>query len=195
MNHLVVVAHPREASFTKEVARIYVEEVEGRGHTVVVRDLYRLNFNPVSSVNDLVGFKTGTLPDDVKAEHEHIRAADTLAFIAPVWWISTPAILKGYIDRVFTFGFAYGYGPDGLVRGYLAGKRGLVFSSSGSTEQEFTHTGKLHAIRTQWGVGTIEFCAIDLLEHVHFAPVGSRSTPQMVEGYFRRVRETVAKYF
>lgn len=195
MNHLVVLAHPREGSFTRGVAAAYMEEVAARGHTIVLRDLYAMDFNPVASAADLAAMRTGVIAPDVAVEMEHVRRADVITFVAPVWWISTPAILKGWIDRVFVFGFAYGYGPDRRVTGLLEGKRGLVFTSSGSTTGEFLQTGKLAAIRTQWGIGTVEFCALRLLEHVHFAPVGSRSSPEMVAGYLDQVRSTARRHF
>jgi NAD(P)H dehydrogenase (quinone) len=177
------------------VCRRYCDEVAGRGHAIELRDLYHMGFNPVATPEDLGAAVNGTPAPDVAAEIAEINAADVITFIAPVWWISTPAVLKGWFDRVLLFGFAYGYGANGLVEGRLRGKKSLVFTSSGSTTEEFLHTGKMAAIRTMWGVGTVEFCGLELLEHVHFAPVGRRSTPEMIDSYLDRVRTTVAKYF
>ncbi len=195
MRNLVVLAHPREASFTRSVCKVYCEEVRARGHTVELRDLYRMRFDPVATPEDITAFTKGRPAPDVVAEVEHVKAADVITFIAPVWWISTPAILKGWIDRVLVPGFAYGYGASGLVEGRLQGKKGLVFTSSGSTTREFLDTGKMAAIRTMWGVGTVEFCGMQLLEHVHCAPVGRRSTPEMIEAYLALVREAVTRHF
>ena len=191
MKHLVVLAHPRQDSFTRHVATTYIETVEALGHEVCLRDLYGLHFNPVASAEDIAAMRTGKVAADVQVEMRHVQEADVITFIAPVWWISMPAILKGWIDRVLVFGFAYGYGPDKLVTGLLSGKRGFVFTSSGSTTQEFIDTGKMAAIRAMWGVGTVEFCAIRLLAHVHNAPVGSRSTGEHIENCLETVRSTV----
>lgn len=195
MKHLVILAHPREDSFTRQVARTYVEALQAAGHRVVLRDLYAIGFNPVASADDIAAMRTDKVAADVQVEMDHVREAQVISFVAPVWWISMPAILKGWIDRVMVSGFAYGYGPDRRVTGLLAGKQGIVFSSSGSTTQEFLDTGKLAAIRTMWGIGTVEFCGIQLLEHVHFAPVGTRSTPEMIEQYLQRVREVAQRHF
>jgi NAD(P)H dehydrogenase (quinone) len=195
MNHLVILAHPRQDSFTRRVAARYIETLEGNGHSVVLRDLYALGFNPVASAEDISAMRSGTIAPDVRVEMEHVRAADVLTFIAPVWWISTPAILKGWIDRVLVFGFAYGYGPDGRVGGLLGDKTGVVFTSSGSTTQEFLDSGKMAAIRVMWGIGTVEFCGMRLIEHTHFAPVGSRSTPAMIEADLARVRALAERHF
>jgi NAD(P)H dehydrogenase (quinone) len=195
MNHLVVLAHPSENSFTRRVASTLMETVAGDRNEIVLRDLYKVGFNPVASAADLVAMRTGKVSEDVRVEMDHVRRADVISFVAPVWWISTPAILKGWIDRVFLFGFSYGYGPDKKVQGLLSGKQGLVFSSSGSTTKEFEDTGKMAAIRTMWGIGTIQFCGLELLDHLHFAPVGSRSSPEMIEGYLEQVRATARRHF
>jgi NAD(P)H dehydrogenase (quinone) len=162
---------------------------------VDVRDLYAIGFDPVARADDSSPRSAGEPDAAVRAEMEAVRAADVIVFVSPVWWISMPAILKGWVDRVFRPGFAYGHGPDRKVRGTLAGKRGLVFTSSGSTEAEFLASGKMQAIRTMWGVGTVEFCGIALLEHLHFGPVGSRSTPAMIEGYLAQVEASAARHF
>lgn len=62
--------------------------------------------------------------------------ADTIIVIHPIWWWGAPAILKGWVDRVFSHGFAYTYGPKG-PEGLLAGKKALVFTSSGSDENQW----------------------------------------------------------
>lgn len=194
MNHLVVLAHPGESSFTRDICRIYVEAVRARGHTVVLRDLYAMKFNPVATVEDITGNRTGKVAPDVKVEQDHVTWADVIVLIHPIWWIDRPAILKGYIDRVFAIGFAYGYGPNGPV-GTLKGKRAIIFTSAGSTQDHFDESGKMRAILMAQDQGTMRFCSIEMIEHVHFSPVGSRSTPGMIEGYKQRVGEVVRTHF
>ena len=195
MKHLVVLAHPRQASFTHQVCVTYIDAVQALGHHIVLRDLYAMKFNPVASADEAsTRPPTGPAPD-VQVEMDHLVAADVVTFISPVWWIAPPAIMKGWLDRVLRGGgFAYGYGPSG-PRGALVGKQGLVFTSSGSTEREFIDSRKLEAIRVMWGTGTLEFCGIKLLDHLHFGPVGSRSNAEMVAAYLRQVQENVHKHF
>jgi len=195
MNHLVVLAHPRQPSFTRAVCDTYIGAVQALGHSVVLRDLYEMNFNPLASVEEASTKPSSPPVPEVQVEMDHLLATDVVTFIAPVWWIAPPAIMKGWLDRVLRGGgFAYGYGPNG-PRGSLVGKKGLVFTSSGSTEAEFLSSGKLDAIRTMWGAGTVEFCGITLLDHLHFGPVGSRSTPEAVAGYLSQVQATARKHF
>jgi NAD(P)H dehydrogenase (quinone) len=194
MNVLVVLANPKEKCFTRDVCSIFCDEVAARGHPVTLRDLYAMNFNPITSATDIRGNLTGNVADDVAVEQEHVRRADVIALIHPIWWIDRPAILKGYIDRVFALGFAYGYGPGG-VKGSLAGKKAVIISSSGSTQEHFSESGKMEAIRIAQDFGTMEFCDMQMMGHLHFAPVGSRSNAEMIEDYKRQVREFVRTQF
>ena len=194
MNHLVVLAHPREGSFTRDICDIYMRTVEGLGHQVVLRDLYAMKFNPVATVEDINGNRTGKVPADIKVEQDHLEWADVVALFHPIWWIDRPAILKGYIDRVFAIGFAYGHGPNGPV-GTLKGKRGIIFTSAGSTQEHFDQSGKMQAVHVAQDIGTMQFCNIEMIDHIHFSPVGSRSSPEMVEGYKRQVEKVVRTYF
>lgn len=193
--HLVVLAHPREPSFTREVCRTYIDAVQAQGDSVVLRDLYAMGFNPVADAEEARTRPAAAPSADVQVEMDHLVAAEVVTFVSPVWWIAPPAIMKGWLDRVLRGGgFAYGYGPAG-PRGSLVGKVGMVFTSSGSTEREFVDTRKIDAIRVMWGIGTVEFCGIRLLDHLHFGPVGSRCTTEMIDGYLGQVREAVARHF
>jgi NAD(P)H dehydrogenase (quinone) len=195
MNHLVVLAHPRSGSFTHQVCETWCAAVRDLGHQVVLRDLYAMRFNPVAGPEEAFTRPHAPPAPDVQVEMDHLVAADCVTFVAPVWWIGPPAILKGWLDRVLRGGgFAYGYGPNG-PSGTLRGKRGMVFTSAGSTQQEFLDTGKLDAIRVMWGIGTVEFCGMQLLEHVHFGPVGSRSRPEAIQGYLQHVGEAARRHY
>ena len=192
--HLVVFAHPNAQSFNTRLCHAYVEELERRGHTVVWRDLYALKFDPVLTMDDFDGVRTGSAPPDVRIEQEHVAWADVITFISPIWWIGWPAMLKGYVDRVFSLGFAYRYTPGG-VEGCLAGKRAVIVTSSGSTMENFVETGKLAAVRTAQDAYTMEFCALAMVEHLHFAPVGRRTPPERFDRMVEEVRDLVRRHF
>jgi NAD(P)H dehydrogenase (quinone) len=195
MKHLVVLAHPRPGSFTHQVCDTWCATVRELGHQVVLRDLYAMGFNPVAAPEEAYTRPPQPPAADVQVEMDHLVAADAVSFIAPVWWIAPPAILKGWLDRVLRGGgFAYGYGPNGPT-GTLRGKTATVFTSAGSTQQEFLASGKMDAIRVMWKAGTIEFCGMQLLEHVHFGPVGSRATAETVAGYLLQVRDAALRHY
>jgi NAD(P)H dehydrogenase (quinone) len=190
MNVLVVLANPKETCFTRDVCATFCREASALGHEIVLRDLYAIKFNPVATAADITGNLKGYVAPDVAVEQENVKRADLITFVHPIWWIDRPAILKGYVDRVLALGFAYGYGPNG-TRGTLSGKRGILITSSGSTQEHFDESGKMKAVQVAQDLGTMEFCDIEMLGHLHFAPVGSRSTPAMIESYHARVRDFV----
>ncbi|MCE0768051.1 NAD(P)H-dependent oxidoreductase [Pseudonocardia kujensis] len=161
MDVLWVVAHPEPRSLTGVLAAEGRAALEEQGHEVAVSDLYAMRWNPVLTRLDygldgeerLVvsaaarrAFDAGTLPPEVRAEQDKLRRADALVLQFPLWWFGMPAILKGWVDRVFVDGFAYGVrGPDGRTRRYgdgvLAGKRALVVTTTGGPDPVFGSRG------------------------------------------------------
>ena len=93
-------------------------------------------------------FEASALTDDVKAEIENLLWADTLILQFPLWWFAMPAILKGWVDRVFAYGFAYGVGEhsdrrwgDRYGEGILAGKRAMLIVTAGGWEEHYSDRG------------------------------------------------------
>lgn len=130
MKHLVVVAHPAVDSFTMELARTYVLELDKLGHGHRSHDLYRMGFNPVLAAHELLPIGADHPADaDVTQAQNDIRVADVLTVIYPLWWLSMPAMMKGYIDRVFARGFAY-ESHSGVVHGFLSGKKSVLITIS-----------------------------------------------------------------
>ncbi|WP_119165202.1 NAD(P)H-dependent oxidoreductase [Algihabitans albus] len=149
--HLVH-AHPEPASFVAAMRDVIQEQLRVRGDQVTVSDLYAQGFNPVLLASDFgarrssghlnyaleqrAGYETGTLSADIAQEVEMVLAADVLAFTFPIFWFSVPAILKGWIERVFLSGPFYG-GKRIYGRGGLAGKRAFAALSLGGREHMF----------------------------------------------------------
>jgi NAD(P)H dehydrogenase (quinone) len=194
MRHLVVFSHPSPESFNAQVCRAYVQELQARDHDVVLRDLYAMAFDPVLRREDIDAARRGEAAEDIRVEQGHVRWAQVISFVSPIWWISWPAMLKGYVDRVFALNFAYRYGKDG-VEGCLGGKRALIITTSGSTMENFLETGKLRSVTTAQDFGTMEFCAIEMIEHRHFAPVGRRTPPVRFPEMLEEVRAMVRRHF
>jgi NAD(P)H dehydrogenase (quinone) len=194
VNILVVLANPKERCFTRDACAVFCRELEARGHTVVLRDLYAMGWNPVASAADLVGNRVGNVAPDVAREQEFVREADVVAFVHPVWWIGLPAILKGWVDRVFALGFAYGYAAN-EERGVLAGKQAVLLTCSGTPLADMDRSGRTEAMRIAQDVYTMEFCGFRMLGRLSFGPVGRRSTPEQIEGYLEQIRQFVAHHF
>lgn len=131
MKHLVVYAHPSSESFNHSILETTVRTLEKKGHEVNVRDLYAMNFQPVLHLDDLAAMKKGEIPSDIRQEQEYITQTDTIILIYPIWWTGLPAIVKGYIDRIFAYGFAYSYGANGIDQ-LLTGKKGMIINTHGT---------------------------------------------------------------
>ncbi|QXI40317.1 NAD(P)H-dependent oxidoreductase [Pseudomonas xantholysinigenes] len=152
MNVLIVHAHHEPQSFNAAMARLAQTVLQGQGHAVQVSDLYAMGFNPVASAADFQqranpdylvyaleqrhGVKGGTLAADIAAELDKLRWADLLILNFPIYWFGMPAILKGWIDRVFVSGFCYG-GTRIYDRGGLKGKRAMLAFSLGGQAHMF----------------------------------------------------------
>lgn len=115
MQALIVVAHPNPQSFSHSIAAHVAQglAMDGRGHTAQIADLAAEGFDPRFTPNDVDVSNKESLPaDDVITEQARIDRADALVLVYPVYWWSMPGLLKGWIDRVFTNGWAYDYGAD-----------------------------------------------------------------------------------
>lgn len=110
MKVLTVVTHPRINSLTFAIAERFVQGLHAAGHETELLDLHRIGFDPVLREADEPDWsgKHKVYSPEVEAEIERMKKHDALAYIFPIWWYSMPAMLKGYIDRVWNNGFAYG---------------------------------------------------------------------------------------
>ncbi len=170
MNHLIIYAHPSEKSFSNQLKEAIVAETIRQGHTVIVRDLYEMNFNPVLSPMDLTLLKNGKTPEDIAIEQQHLSDAQLVTFIFPLWWAGYPAIVKGYIDRVFSYGFAYKAGEDGK-EGLLQNKKVVLFTSMGNSLEDYAKKDLLSAFEHTLGTEIFEFCGMTIAHHQFFPQI------------------------
>lgn len=152
MKIFIVHAHPEPKSFCSAMKDTAVETFQSLGHEVQVSDLHQMNWNPVASSNDFEvrsqpdylvyaleqreSYKSGKISPDIQAEIDKLKWCDVLIFNFPMYWFSVPAILKGWIDRVFVSGFCYG-GKRFYDQGGLKGKKGLLAFTLGGREHMF----------------------------------------------------------
>ena len=166
MNTLVIMAHPNPASFNGAIMGVVKKELEKKGSEVRVKDLYAMNWNPVLGAFDFQQMVEGKIPEDIAREQADISWAEELILISPVWWFSIPAMLKGYIDRVFSLGFAYDYTENG-PKGLLTGKKAKVITTSGADESEDRQTGMTDSINKSVVNGIFGFCGFDKMEYIN----------------------------
>ncbi len=172
MNHLIVYAHPFEDSFNHAILEMVVNTLQNNGdNVVVVRDLYQMDFKSVLDQEDFNSLRKKIIPEDIKKEQLYIKDADVITLIYPLWWAGMPAILKGYIDRVFSYGFAYQYNQEGIVEGLLGNKKGLMITTHGTPKLYYNASGMTTALRHTTDTGIYEFCGMKIGEHLFFGGV------------------------
>jgi NAD(P)H dehydrogenase (quinone) len=158
MNVLIIYAHPEPNSLNGFMKDLAAKTLRDKGHEVKISDLYGMNFkatldqddfsqrkdnkffNPIMEQVNALG--TGSIAQDIKDEVEKIKWADLLFFQFPVWWSSFPAILKGWIDRVFLPGVVHNIEEGKLYNtGLLKGKKAMLSYTTGATRDIYSLEG------------------------------------------------------
>ena len=174
MKQLVIYAHPDSKSFCHAIKDDYVQALQAQGKEVKVRDLYAEDFQPVLRYKELQQLCKGDdMSEDLKIEQAFIKWADVITFIYPVWWSGMPAILKGYIDRVFSYGFAFKY-ENNRMTGLLTNKRVLVINTMGADRDTYLQSGMLTAMETIIDNGIFKMCEMDVVGHYFFGNLVER---------------------
>jgi NAD(P)H dehydrogenase (quinone) len=194
MKHAVIVAHPSMQSFTSSMASSYREAGLASGHEVIYRDLYRMNFDPCLAESELPWSKDRALRDDVIAEHALLADVDVFALFYPLWFNAPPAILKGYLERVFGMGFAYRREGGGNAP-MLKGKRLVSFTNSGAPTEWVIQSGAWQAMRTLFDGHFAAVCGLEVVDHVHFGGVVPGIRADSVKADMAKVATTLAKHF
>jgi NAD(P)H dehydrogenase (quinone) len=164
MKVLLVFAHPEPRSLNGALRDVAIKELKAQGHEVRVSDLYAISWKSEVDRADFLSlapdarfkpgkasaeaFEANALTEDVRAEIEKLLWADVLIVQFPLWWYAMPAILKGWVDRVYAYGFAYGVGEhsdkywgDRFGEGTLAGKRAMLLVTTGGWEEHYSDRG------------------------------------------------------
>lgn len=181
MKVLIVFAQHEPRSFGRALLERGVAALRGAGHEVRVSDLHAMNFNPVATADDFTqrrfpdalqydreqkhAHEHGAFAADIQAEIDKLLWCDTLVLQFPLWWFSVPAILKGWIDRVFVNGVAYGKGRR-MDSGGLRGRRAMLALTTGCYESMVAEDGLLGALEVNlWhlNAGTLAYTGMQVL--------------------------------
>jgi len=194
VKHAVIVAHPARTSLNAAIARTYVETVEGLGDEVIVRDLYAIQFDPRLRAPEIPGPRAPKFRPDVLRERAILADVEVFAFVYPLWFNAPPAILKGYVDRVFGMGF--GFKPDfGGTRPALTGRKLISFTTSGAPDFWMRDTGALSALMRLFDSHLGGTCGLTVVDHTHFGGMVSDIRPEAVEEVLAKVRTVAAAHF
>lgn len=204
----IVHAHPEPRSFSSAMADTALSTLTADGHSVSISDLYHMSWQAVASAADFAdrsdpeymnyaieqrhNHQAGTLSIDIQKELNHLLAADMLILNFPLYWFSTPAILKGWIDRVLVSGTVYG-GKRIYSNGGLVGKRALITCTLGGRADMFGDEGihgQLNDLLKHLIQGTLGYTGMTVLHpfyafHVPYISNSERS--QILSDYRHRL--------
>jgi NAD(P)H dehydrogenase (quinone) len=208
MKTLIVLAHPEPDSFTASLARHGAATLRGAGHDVDLADLYRMRFDPIS---DRRNFRMAANADrfdqqleerfaadhdsfapSLQVEMDRLAACDLLILQFPIWWLGMPAIMKGWIDRVFAIGRTYG-GGRWFDRGWMRGKQAMLAVTIGGTEQAYSRDGiygPVEDVLRPINHGILGFCGFDVVEpFIAYAPArrGPAERTRIFDRYAQRL--------
>ncbi|XP_028847248.1 NAD(P)H dehydrogenase [quinone] 1-like [Denticeps clupeoides] len=209
-NVLIVYAHQSAASFNAAVKKAAEEALKAQGCDVVVSDLYAMKFKATATEDDVTGgiknpehfcygeetmtaWQEGRLSPDIVAEQKKLKDADLVIFQFPMYWFTMPAIMKGWIDRVLTKGFAFS--PEKpYSEGIFKNKKAMLSFTTSSHETMFSASGINGDINvTLWPIqnGILHFCGFQVLPpQIFWAPayVPQEARASMLETWTGRLQ-------
>jgi putative NADPH-quinone reductase len=195
MNILIILGHPDNRSFNHAIADTCRNRLVENGHSVLFHDLYREGFNPITDVNEIP--KQGKIDNLIKTHCDNLKDSDGIIIIHPNWWGQPPAILKGWIDRVFRPGVAYefeeGDSGEGLPIGLLKAKIGLVFNTSNTNEERENNIFK-DPLETIWKNCIFSFCGVKQFDRRMFRIVVTSDLNQR-QIWLNEAKTMIDKYF
>lgn len=195
MQLAIILAHPNRDSFNHAIARAALAALRENGHQVIFHDLYAEQFDPLLPAAE-VG-REAVLPPEVAAHCREVASADGLIIVHPNWWGQPPAILKGWVDRVFRPGVAYrfleGDQGEGVPVGLLPARAALVFNTSNTTlERELRVFSD--PLETLWKNCIFDLCGVKTFYRRMFSIVVT-STAAERQDWLTEVATTVNQYF
>ena len=195
MNHAVILAQPKPRSFIRLLAETYVEAVRERGHGADLIDLYAIDFDPRLQLAEIPGADGARPSPDVEAQRERLRHAEIFAYFYPIWFGGPPAILKGYVERIFTAGFGYRTIKNGGTDPLLKGRKLISVTSSGSENTWLVESGGWEAVRPAFDNRIAGATGLEVLDHVNFGGVDADLDPAKVNEAVESVRRVVREFF
>src|SRR3990167_5055792 len=179
MNALLVIANPSKTSFTHAMATAASDILRSKGYTITCHDLYAEEFDPVQNTTEAENATSGN--SLIEQHCAELKSADLILIFHPNWWSQPPAILKGWVDRVFRLGTAYEYpanaGFDGVPNGILTARHALIFNTSNTpTQRELEVFGD--PLENLWRKSIFGLCGVSSVQRRMFGPMAASSIQQ-----------------
>lgn len=156
MHVLTVLDHPDAASFSEAVAERFMAGAASAGHSAELADLHAEGFDPRWSLADIGADCGKTTPADVAQEQQRIARADAICLVFPLFWWGMPAMMKGWVDRVWHWGWAYDQ-LDNPEKSLQPARPGILLVPAGARSDEMEKEGYRAALETEWIKGTFGY--------------------------------------
>jgi NAD(P)H dehydrogenase (quinone) len=190
MKATVIIAHPYALSFNHAIFQTVCARLRERSVTLYAHDLYHEKFNPVLTDDELGS--DASVDALVNQYSGELLESELLIFIHPNWWGQPPAILKGYIDRIFRPPHFYDFpagGEGGLPEGKLKGKSAIILNTSNTAqEREKNYFGD--PLEQIWKQCVFGFCGVDRFYRKNFSIVADSDETQRIR-WLREVEALV----
>ena len=187
--HAVILCHPDPHSFNHAIAARYCDEVRAGGQSIVLRDLYAMHFDPVMTAEERPTLADPIRSPDVTAEREVLAGCDVFVLIYPIWFGSPPAMMKGYVERVFGAGVA----PANVrqqSRGDLLGKKRLLsFSTSAMSNVWLAQEGQEQGLNSVFDDYIVHAFGMHSREHKRFALITDQMDQRSADTYLWEVAQ------
>ncbi|MEN6319267.1 MAG: NAD(P)H-dependent oxidoreductase [Syntrophaceae bacterium] len=195
MNIVVIVAHPNTLSFNRAIAETVIQKLRRNGHSVCFHDLYTEGFDPILPDEEIS--KDAYRHPVIEMHCAEAASADGFVIVHPNWWGQPPAILKGWVDRVFQPGVAYefleGDSGEGIPRGLLKADTAIVFNTSNTPkDREINVFGD--PLETLWKNCIFELCGVNRFYRKMFGVIVTSTADQRRE-WLCEAEETIDRYF
>ncbi|MGE5405740.1 MAG: NAD(P)H-dependent oxidoreductase [Candidatus Saccharibacteria bacterium] len=195
MNVLVVLGHPRKGSLNHAIAEVVIATLKDNGHEVVFHDLYAERFDPVITAEEIP--HNGRISAVIQEHCRQLANADGIVIVHPNWWGQPPAILKGWVDRVFRPGVAYAFkeedNGEGVPDGLLKIRTAVVFNTS-DTPRERELIVFRDPLEHIWRNCIFGFCEISIFYRKMYSVVATSTLDERL-AWLTDVREAVERYF
>jgi NAD(P)H dehydrogenase (quinone) len=191
MNVLIILGHPNSSSFNHALAEACKTQISENGHTVVFHDLYKEQFNAV------LGSLNPSKDNDIELHSSHLVNCDGIIIIHPNWWGQPPAIVKGWLDRVFLPEVAYTLEKDAddkyISKGLLKAQVAIVLNTS-NTPDELEKELFKDPLETIWKNRVFKFCGVTNFKRINFRVIKDSDFNQRTI-WLSEIRQLIDKHF
>lgn len=195
MKIVVILGHPGPNSLNHAIASVVCDSLRKNGHIVLFHDLCAENFDPILPKEEIP--ENGFIPDIIRNYCSELQSAEGIVIIHPNWWGQPPAILKGWVDRVFRPGVAYrfeeGDSGEGIPTGLLNATAAVVFNTS-NTPDERERSAFGDPLEALWKRCIFELCGVETFHRRTFNVVIDSASDQRIK-WLNEARELVVTVF